>query len=109
MRISATKNPPSGTTEGRTQFPTCRSYSLFRLAQRRNVLTPREPRLKLMPEGNLIFPQLPAQADIPPLVTSDKIDQAGGKILQLAADFGQLIHILLKQLDAMFKPRLEFL
>jgi len=69
------------------------------LFQDRNGLAAGETTLDLVPISDVILTQLPAKADVVPAMATQKIDQAGLIILQLAPHLVQLVHVILKQLD----------
>ena len=56
-----------------------------------------------MPIRDLPFAELPAEVDIAALVAADEIDQAGLVVLQLAADFAELINQILKAIELLFQ------
>src|SRR5947209_5761927 len=66
------------------------------LPQRRHRLPPGITGLQLVPVGDAVLAELPAEADLAALVFADEVDQALAVVLQLAADFGQLIDVILK-------------
>ena len=59
---------------------------LFAFAKRRNRLAAGETRLHLVPVADVFLAQLPAEADIVPLVAAGEVDQARLVVFQLAAD-----------------------
>src|SRR5207302_10180201 len=105
------KTPPS--ISGRRGLCKLRSrYSRYKrkqsvLPQRGDGLASGVARLHLVPIADPLFAELPAEAYVAALVAADEIDQAQAVILQLRADLGQLVHVVLQVLEVDLESVLE--
>lgn len=78
--------------------------SLFKLAHR---LPARETRFELVPMGDLLFSQPPAEIDIASLMATDEVDQTRLGIFQLTANFSQLVGEVFKAVDRFVQAMLR--
>ena len=72
-----------------------------------NRLAAGEAGLDFVPIGDGFFAELPAEADIVSAVPADEIDEAHLIVFQIAANFMQLVDVVLQVLDLAIELELE--
>ncbi|MGC4034300.1 MAG: M48 family metalloprotease [Tepidisphaeraceae bacterium] len=100
-------NLTGGTATSASVGATPASPAIFLHFQQLHRLPAGKAVVQFVPVVNGLFAELPAEANIPPFVPADEIDQADAVVLQVAADGFELFDQIAQAIDNAFQVALD--